>query len=657
MTQKNDTEPSTSHQALGATPLNTNDSAEKPQGRPLPIVNQRRQFLSQAASLTAAITVGGLVDLKTGRGDVPVTGPAAFRDRSQTFDSSLKQLAREDYRTSFREWGGRLSNSPDELFEAIRCGGDPAFDFLIIGSGYGASILATRLSAQAHHPQRIAVLERGREWLPGTFPDRFSDLSAQTRETIFGPQRKQLQNPLGLFDVRTNNEVDVMVGNGLGGTSLINASIALRPSADVFYEPEWPVPLREMSELEPYYELSELTLDMGTIPSTRTRKVRAQQQVADCLGLRNERTWLSIALTRAALDARSRNRHGVIQRPCTYCGDCITGCNIGAKGTLTTSYLPLAKRNGVRIFTQTEVRYLEPCSVGWRVHFTHWVDNGRTVEPIHDCVTTANVVLGAGSLGSTELLLRSQRQGLALSQRLGCKWSTNGDGVGFLRKAQTCPNSVGVGAYPIDFDPVGPTVETTTFVNEYGPLLERLVIQEGAIPRAAANFFGLLFGNPDLDNTLALLAVGHDTAEGVVRLVDNRATVFWPGLQDSENRARIQQTIGRFAEAHGATYRVIKAFGDRLATVHPLGGCGMGDSQVSGVVNHLGQVFASCDGHAVEFDADGQAVYKGLYVADGSIVPRSLGANPFLTICALSERIAFNMPNHPSMSPFLRPLR
>lgn len=623
--------------------------------RSLPVATDRRQFLNRSIAGGAALAIVGTAVPAPAMTDPTKHGIGAFVDKSKTFDSSLKQLARQDYRQSFQAWGGQLSNSPDELFHAVRFGGQPAYDFLIIGSGYGAAILATRLSAQAHSPERIAIFERGREWVPGTFPDRFSDLSAQTRETIFGPQQKQLQNPLGLFDVRVNDEVDVLVGSGLGGTSLINASIALRPSPDVFWEPEWPSALHGMEALEPFYELTELTMDINRKPGCRTPKVRAQQQVADSLGYRNERTWLTVALHRAMLDAESRNRHGVFQRPCNYCGDCITGCNIGAKGTLTTSYLPLAKRQGVRMFTQTEVRYLEPCAEGWRVHFTHWMDNGRTIDPIHDCVTTANVVLGAGSVGTTELLLRSRQNGLALSPRLGCQWSTNGDGLGFLRKAKTCPNAVGVGAYPIDFTPVGPTVETTTYVNEFGPLAERLLIQEGAIPRAAANFFGLLFGNPDLDNTLALLAVGHDSAKGMIRLVDNRATVFWPGLQESEHRARIQNTIAKFADAHGATYRAIRAFGDRLATVHPLGGCAMGDSHESGVVNHLGQVFASCRVSGVEMDGEGQSVYSGLYVADGSIVPRSLGANPYLTICALSERIAFHMPNQPSLRPYLRP--
>jgi cholesterol oxidase len=126
-------------------------------------------------------------------------------------------------------------------------------------------------------------------------------------------------------------------------------------------------------------------------------------------------------------------------------------------------------------------------------------------------------------------------------------------------------------------------------------------------------------------------------------------------VQHSPHRERIQQTIARFAEAHGARYRVVKAFGDRLATVHPLGGCAMGDSSDHGVVNHLGQVFAPQGSGAVDFDRDGQAVHRGLYVADGSIVPRSLGANPYMTICALSERIAFHMPLQTELQQFLRP--
>lgn len=635
--------------------MNPASSRDNPRTRALPIVTPRRGFLAQ--SLAAGVASSPLWNLagSLGANDVPAAGPAAFLDKTKTFDSSIKQRAREDYRRSFAQWGGRLSNPIDELLCQPSNASTPAYDFLIIGSGYGASILATRLASQAHAPQRIAMLERGREWLPGTFPDRFSDLTAQTRETTFGPQRKQLQNPLGLFDVRVNDEVDVMVGSGLGGTSLINASIALRPTPDVFWQPEWPTPLRDITEWEPYFDLAELMLQVNSAPGCLTRKAQAQEQIAASCGCPHERALLSVVLQRAMLDAQLRNRHGVYQQPCNYCGDCITGCNVGAKGTLTTSYLPVAKRMGVKMFTQTEVRHLEPCNGGWRVHFTYWHDDGHAIQPQHHCVTTANVILGAGSIGSTELLLRSQQLGLNFSPQLGCRWSTNGDGLGFLRNAATCPNAVGRGAYPTELPPVGPTVETTTYVNADGPLDERLLIQEGAIPRGVANFFGMLFANPDLDNTLSLLAVGHDTAAGKIRLINDRASVLWPGVQNATHRRRIQETIERFAQAHGAKYRVIKAFGDRLATVHPLGGCGMGDSPECGVTNHLGQVFATTPSADTHFDKQGQPVYRGLFVADGSLIPRSLGANPYMTIAALSERIGFHLPLQTELQPYLRP--
>lgn len=636
-------------------PQNDAKSLENSERKTVPVLD-RRAFVRGGAYVAAGMSAGLAAVSRAGfsHADVP-SGVPAFRDKQKSTDTPLKQIARNDYYDSFSQWGGKLSNPIDQLFSRIQTQQTPALDFLIIGSGYGASIMATRLSAQARRETSVAIFERGREWVPGTFPDRFRDCAKQTREVLFGPKKTELQNPLGLYDVRTNKEVDVLVGSGLGGTSLINASIALRPQAELFSQPEWPKRLNFYDELKAYYDLADLSLGICTDADLYTNKALSQQEVAARLNSRNEATDLNVILKRAMLDANFRNRHGILQRPCTMCGDCITGCNVGAKGTLTTSYLPRAKRNGTEIYTQIEVRHLERFDLGWRVHFTYWHDNGQEIEPIHDCVTAATVILGAGSIGSTEILLRSQARGLSISCQTGRRWSTNGDGLGFLRKAKTCPNSVGFGAYLVDQAPVGPTVETTTYWNERGPFNDRLLMQEGAVPRAMANFFGLLFGNPDLDNTLVMLAVGHDDSTGSIHLEGQRATVSWPGLKDSRHRKYLQDSIGRFARAHGAEYKVVKAFGDRLATVHPLGGCAMADSPDQGVVNDQGQVFATSGGIGVETDHLGNAVHQGLFIADGSTLPRSVGVNPYMTICAMSERIAHLMTHNPRFAPYLRP--
>lgn len=618
-----------------------------PQSQP----QDRRQFLQQSTAglLSAAAAIPGQA-----RAD-DKQGLRGFAAKTRSVDSPLKQLARSDYHENFARYGGRLSNPVHQLFQQIESARFPTFDFLIIGSGYGASILATRLSAQAHENVSVAIFERGREWVTGSFPDRFRDCSQQVREGLIGPTARKLTNPLGLYDIRVNDEVDVLSGSGLGGTSLINCSIALRPEPELFAQSQWPQRLNLFEELQPYYDLAELSLGIANDPFPMTGKARAQRCAAERLAVRNDSTPLAVVLNQALLDPTFRNRHGLLQRPCSMCGDCITGCNVGAKNTLTTNYLPRAKRNGTQIYTQMEVRYLERCDFGWRVHFTYWCEDENRIYPVNHCVTASNVILGAGSLGSTEILLRSRERGLSISCQTGQKWSTNGDGLGFLRKADTCPNAVGYGAYDTAMPPVGPTVQTTSFWNETGAFEDRLLIQEGAVPRAMANFFGLLFGNPDLDNTLVTLAVGHDESNGRIVLQDNRATVHWPGLKDARHRKNLQKAIQSFAEAHGAQYRVVRAFGDRLATVHPVGGCSMADDIQHGVVNDQGQVFAASHGLGTEQDHSGNTVYQGLFVADGSTLPRSLGVNPLMTISAMSERIAHLLTHNPKMAPYLKP--
>lgn len=602
----------------------------------------RRQFVqisiaSSAAAATNSVCAAGSKVQES----VQQKGLKAVSARSKTSDTEIKKLARSDYRESFKKYGGKLSNDPSSLEQHSKSGSGYHFDYLIVGSGYGASILAARLSAAYGRDARIGILERGREWLPGTFPDRFQDLSRLTRENFFGPKKGTVRDPLGLYDIRTNPEVNVLQGNGLGGTSLINASIAIRPNVEVFHDTCWPEEIRKPKALSAYYDLAEKMLGAESSPQIITPKAKAQKLIASRAGAAEfEALPLTIALRRSRLNADFRNRHGVRQRVCTACGDCITGCNVGAKKTLATSYLPLAKRNGAEIFTQMEVRHLHKNGNGWDVHYTLWEDNdGFTAKPRNRFLTAKNVILGAGSLGSTEILLRSKDCGLQLSEALGTRWTTNGDALGFLREAKSRPNSIGFGAYPHDGLPVGPTVETSTFFNQHCDLEFQALVQEGAIPRGMASFFGLLFRRPDAANTIVMLGIGHDGSRGRVNLKDGRATVNWPELTNSPHRKRIQDLFRLMAKQHGAKYKVLKVFGDQLATVHPLGGCGMSDDPASGVVNGRGQVYTTGD-DVHQVDSFGRPVMPGLYVADGAIIPRSLGVNPFLTISALAERIA-----------------
>ncbi|MDG2012094.1 MAG: hypothetical protein P8J33_01220, partial [Pirellulaceae bacterium] len=149
-----------------------------------------------------------------------------------TQQSNLKRRAANDYRNSMLRFGGQLSSPIEQLFHASTLPEHQQFDVLVVGSGYGASISAARLAARLAPGKRLAIVERGREWVPGEFDDTFRGIYQQARNQLTGPKKRTVVNPLGLHNVIMSDEINVWTGNGLGGGSLINAGIALIPDAD-----------------------------------------------------------------------------------------------------------------------------------------------------------------------------------------------------------------------------------------------------------------------------------------------------------------------------------------------------------------------------------------------------------------------------------------
>ena len=179
---------------------------------------------------------------------------ASLIERSQTSeDTNLKRRAAEDYHRSMARFGGQLSSPIEQLFHTSTLPVDQQFDVLVIGSGYGASITAARLAPRMKSGKRLAMIERGREWIPGEYKDTFRDLYAQARGQLMGNKKRTIVNPLGLHNVIMNDEVNIWTGNGLGGGSLINANIALIPDAEVFSNFKWPVALSNRQVLNPYF--------------------------------------------------------------------------------------------------------------------------------------------------------------------------------------------------------------------------------------------------------------------------------------------------------------------------------------------------------------------------------------------------------------------
>ena len=560
----------------------------------------------------------------------------------QAYEESLRGLRRTGVMAAgveVAETGtGRLSLGPEAL-RAHRGSrpGRPDFDVLIIGSGYGGAVCAARLAARRRPGVKIGVLERGREWVPGTFPNSLANLNPISKRSSW--LREQLaHNPLGLFGFYSQGDVTVVTGDGLGGGSLINCAVVMEPEEDVFRQPAWPAELRSKTVLRPYFDRASRMLAPQRTPEDRfPPKLKAHLGTAAVLAKRG--VWpadVAHALPLAVTFADRTNAQGMRQHGCVQCGDCSTGCNVGAKHSLDMNYLPLAWSGGALLFTQAEVERIEREDDRYRVHCV--LRSGRLLDEDRHVFTARTVILAAGTVGTNEILLRSRDAGgLAVSEWLGKGFSANGNHVWFVdyqdSDAAVTTNSGGVGvAKGTPAALVGPTIQgIVDFRRADRPLVRRVVIEDLAHPSALARGVAKLT-RADLNRAITLLACGHDTADGEIRLEHDEASVRWPGYRAQACQAEMAVLLAQYATAYGGRARPFPP--GRPTTAHPLGGCRMAATAAEGVVNHRGEVFDTVTGR------DGRAVQPGLYVADASIIPTALGNNPLLTITALAERIA-----------------
>lgn len=534
----------------------------------------------------------------------------------------------------------------------------PTYDAVVVGSGYGGGVAAARL---ARAGLKVAVIERGREFLPGEFPR--SMLAAQRELQLTGP-RTRIGAPTSLFDVRLGEDVHVLVGCGLGGTSLINANVCLAPDVLVLEDPVWPLAIRADHYLNVGFSRARAMLAPVPLPfASNPRKLKALEATAREMGREVSRVPLHIAFEERVTE------QGVVQKACTQCGDCMGGCNVGAKTTVHGTYLTDAVNHDAEVFCGIEARRIERGDDGlWRVVLRRQDGEDRLIPT--RVVAAPVVVLAAGTLGTNEILLRSARQGLNLSQHLGKRFSTNADAIAFGYNNDRPVNAVGTGSKAVSDpdDRVGPAVTGLIDLRRRRDAVNRLAIVEAAVQSSLASLLPMMmsagglgaagvdgevrdrleaFGRAAeslvrgayrgaIQNTQVFLAIGNDDAGGELQLIGDRVRVVWPGAAGAPVYAAIERTLKDIVAATRGTYvanpTTTRLLGGNLFTVHPLGGCAMAENRGTGVVDHKCRVF---DADPAKPDT---AVHEGLYVCDGSVMPRSIGVHPLLTITAVAER-------------------
>lgn len=523
------------------------------------------------------------------------------------------------------------------------------FDVVVIGSGFGGAIAALRASEAG---RKVLVLERGRRWAPGQFPRDVTDTDTLLWRHDDDPAAR------GLFDLRFLSGIATLTAAGVGGGSLVYASIHYRPRASIFADARWPRAFT-LDSLEPYYRKVETSLGVSVVPpEPPLAKRRAFHDANAALGRRVMDTpqavsWTSVFGGEAnAVEGRS---------PCRGCAECEFGCNYGAKNTLDFMHLREAEAAGATLRTGCLVSHVSPGERGgWVVHYRD-LDGGEARQ-----VLGHKVVVAAGTLGSNEILLRSRDVHKTLPKlpaRLGHGYSGNGDFLGNIQDAaQRLEPWVGPDVTSVawhDDDEAHSFVLATPTFNEPvmrvlaslgqpppRPLLDRLarplwpkvpqllvkVLRSGLLSKPMKL---RLRGAGPADRMTTVFAIGRDDAGGRLILRKGKLDVAWDYAR--ENRALIERqraAMQQLASAYGGTYADFPLWGPfgRTLTVHNLGGCALSNSVDQGVVGIDGQVH----GHA------------GLYVCDGAVIPTAIGSHPVMTIAAVAEWIAERMLAEPA---------
>jgi len=557
------------------------------------------------------------------------------------------------------------------------------YEAIVIGSGFGGAINACRLSKK--WPGQVLVLERGKRYPKGSFPRSPHDM-ARNFWNVQSEERatqgmKSSEDTRGLFDVRCFDHLDVVISAGLGGGSLIYANVFLEPPDDVF-DDRWPATCKK-SELAPYYGVAKEVLGARPVPQNddpRRRIVRTErfQEVAKTLGRSSKLTDINVFFGNdfdnpLPIGEQEPNRYGALQTSCVYCAECDVGCNTHSKNTLDLNYLFVAEnRYQADIRTEHLVDKIAALNAegnedpgadgshGYRVYFRDLRAGGDALGS----VLARRIVISAGSLGSTEILLRCKERFATLpkiSDRLGQQFSPNGDFLGFVLggKEESVPNYGPVITQRTDFNLLDDFDRDRAFVLEdaaypafaawFTEGVKPGFLRLGALWRTIRSVFdrlrsgaslgsvgyaltGILSGDVS-QNTSVLLCMGLDRANGVMRLDSNgHIEIHWPYRDSKSLYDAIVRAGNDFSSTVGAKkYVPLPTWyppARRNVGVHALGGCILGDGPGSGVVSAdratFGQVFG----------------YQGLYVADGGIIPTAVGANPIATISALSEMVA-----------------
>jgi cholesterol oxidase len=521
------------------------------------------------------------------------------------------------------------------------------YDVLIIGSGFGGSVSALRLTEKGY---RVGVLEAGRRFWAADFPKTSWDL----RRFLWAPKL----GCFGMQRIHLLKDVVILAAAGVGGGSLVYANTLYEPLAPFYEDPQWSHITDWRKELAPYYDQAQRMLGV-TFNPVMTAADKVIKEVADDMGVGESfhptpvGVYFGGPITEPGTEVEDPffGGAGPVRRTCIGCGSCMTGCPHNAKNSLDKNYLHLAESRGADVHPLTTVTEVRPLPEGGYALTT--VRTGRSARRKKNVrtFTAAQVVFSAGTYNTQKLLHRMRDTGVLpeVSARLGKLTRTNSESIlGATATSAEADYTQGV-AITSSFHPDEHThIEPVrygkgsnamgllqTALTDGGKRWPRWVTWVGAMARHP-RYLGWFSVHRWSEKTIILL---------VMQTMDNSITVS--GRKTRLGGYRLTSGPGHGAPnptwipaGNEATRRVADKIGglpggsvSEVAnipmTAHFLGGCAIGDTPATGVIDPYQRLYGN----------------PGLHVIDGSAISANLGVNPSLTITAQSERAMALWPN------------
>jgi cholesterol oxidase len=515
------------------------------------------------------------------------------------------------------------------------------YDVIVVGSGFGGSVAALRLTEKGY---RVGVLEAGRRWNVEDFPKT----NWNVRKSIWAP-RLGFTGPQRISAL---GKCLVFSGSAVGGGSLIYGNTLYEPLPEFYRDKAWAHITDWKDELGPYYDQAKRMLGVVTNPRTGPKddillQVAQDRGVADTFHHTNVGVFFNEGAEGVEVDDPYFGGAGPRRAGCIHCSECFTGCKHNAKNTTTLNYLYLAEQKGAEVHPLTTVTSVQADGAGG---YTVETQRSSGLRKGKRTFTAGQVVFAAAALGTQKLLHKLRADGTLpeLSPRLGELTRSNSEaiiGVG-TTKRRDLAQGVAITSS------IHPEPQTHVEVCTYGKGQNALNLQTvPMVDGGAFRFLRLLLGivrHPI--NFVRVMDVRHASERSVIVLV----------MQSLDNSLTSYLKRGRLVTKQGTgepnpdwiplAHDIAREYADKLggyagnvatdifnipATAHYIGGCTIGESAQTGVIDPYQRVHG----------------YPGLHIADGSAITANLGVNPSLTITAQAERAMAFWPNKGEADP------